>query len=96
MGGATPAPPPIFLYTKGTKGTLVEGTKGTRVEGSKNTCPLVGCDLRIYCISNQSIDTLRAMHRGIARVTGLASTANRLAVCVQRQQQFVQQQSQQQ
>jgi hypothetical protein len=36
------------------------------------------------------------MHRGIARVIGLASTANRLAVCVQRQQQFVQQQSQQQ
>ena len=50
----------------------------------------------MYCISDQSIDTLRAMHRGIACVNGLASTANRLAVCVQRQQQFVQQQSQQQ
>jgi len=47
------------------------------------------------------------MHRGIARVIGLASTATRRAVCVQpacaqatvgkrSQQQFVQQQSQQQ
>ena len=35
MGGATPAPPPIFLYTKGTKGSLVEGTKAILFEGTK-------------------------------------------------------------
>ena len=61
----------------------------------------------MYCMIALPLDTLRAMHRGIARVIESASTAVRRAVCMQptfaqatvgklAQQPFFQQQSQQQ
>jgi hypothetical protein len=50
----------------------------------------------MYCMSTVPLDTLRPMHRGIVRVIDPASTAVRLAACVQIAQQFFQQQSQQQ
>jgi hypothetical protein len=52
---------------------------------------------RIYCISRGPLDTVRAMHRGPARVTSSAPVAVRSAVSAPRfRQQSSQQQFQQQ
>ena len=90
MGGATPAPPPIFLSTKGTKGIPVEGTKTSHHAPSAPE----QCTFLIYCIPSICAGIVcLSMMTGVFIERLFPSTTTCPATCLS--QQFQQQQFQQ-